>query len=675
MRDQCISRRVISGRTLRFTLLSLLLVLASVASAADITGQKKITKLKQRLADIDSQLGTLANYNPRGGVGVGGFRSRRQREPDHEEWIEIDLGRSCKIDEIILVPEIWRDTKTELHADCFPEEFRILAGKAGDEQGKVIASYTKEDRILPRIAPLVIPCSDIEASWIRLEATRLGPRAWDDGFGLHLFEILVFSGLDNVALQQPVRASSRNVASDRNNVAFLVDGFLPYVMDSAKGEGSRAFLAKSTPGQTGHLTIDLGQSHSLDQIHLHAVDLSDAIPQKQLSNFALPRHLIIEGAHAADFSDAEKLTAFRVGSVFAAGPIMMKKFPASSCRYVRLRVIEPSRATSSSREDEAMSNLGFAEIEVFAGGINVAKGKHASGSYELLRFLRSYDSLTDGRNFYGGILPLRQWLGELAMRHQLELERPQVALQLSSLYEQQKTLLNRLIALAIILAAAMIVTLLLARMLRMRQIAGIRERLAADLHDELGANLHTIGLLSDLAADSRQDEHEFTEIHRRIRSESDRSSIEVRNSMDLLALEDFCSNLRGDMERAARRIMAKLEHELIIEGEPYLKKLKPRIRVDLFLFYKECLVNISRHSEATSFSSHLSAEQKGVTLTIRDNGIGIDHQQEGPTPQSLLRRARLLGAKVHVDHPPEGGTIVTLKIPTKRLGIFKSIYQ
>jgi signal transduction histidine kinase len=149
----------------------------------------------------------------------------------------------------------------------------------------------------------------------------------------------------------------------------------------------------------------------------------------------------------------------------------------------------------------------------------------------------------------------------------------------------------------------------------------------------------------------------------------------VRNSMDLLALEDFCANLEADMQRAARRIMAKLDHELTVEGESYLKKLKPRIRVDLFLFYKECLVNISRHSEASGISSHLIADQAGITLTIRDNGIGIDHQQEGLAPKSLQRRAGLLRAKVRVDHPAEGGTIVTLNIPAKRLGIFKSIYQ
>ena len=662
-----------------FSALAILLCLCSLGSAEVLSRQTSISKHKQQLAEIDSQLTRLANYNPRSGVGVGGYRSSRQNQAHHLEWVEIDLGQTYKIDEVILVPEIRRSTNTTLLTDGFPEAFRILAGTAADQKGKVIASYTSDDNILPRIAPLVIACAGIEASWIRLETTTLSPRAWNGGYALHLFEMLVFSGHENVALRQPVKASSQNVqASDKYNPALLVDGFLPYVMDTAKGERSPAFVATSSPDQPGYLSIDLGKAQTLDQVHLHAVDLSDAIPQKRFNNFGMPRHMIVEGANAEDFNDAITLTEFKVASVFEAGPILMKRFPASSCRYVRLRVLEPNIEVSPEAGAPAYSNIGFAEIELFSHGINVAKAKQANGNYGFSSFNRSYASLTDGRNFYGDILPIRQWLNELALRHELERQRPQLALRLNELYEKQKSLLNRFIALAVILAAAMIVTLLVTRMTRMRQLAKIRLRLAADLHDELGANLHTIGLLSDLAAESREDDEAFADIQRRIRSESDRSGAEVRSCMDLLALNNYYENLEADMQRAARRIMAKLDHELSIEGEPYLQKLKPRVRVDLFLFYKECLVNISRHSKATAFSSHLSADKAGVSLIIRDNGIGISigigEQQDGMTPKSLERRAGLLRAKVRIDHPSEGGTVVTLTIPAKRLGIFKSIY-
>ena len=159
-------------------------------------------------------------------------------------------------------------------------------------------------------------------------------------------------------------------------------------------------------------------------------------------------------------------------------------------------------------------------------GQQCRKGKQANGNYGFSSFNRSYASLTDGRNFYGDILPIRQWLNELALRHELERQRPQLALRLNELYEEQKSLLNRFTALAVILAAAMIITLLVTRITRMRQLARVRLRLAADLHDELGANLHTIGLLSDLAVESREDDEAFADIQRRIRSESDRSGAE-----------------------------------------------------------------------------------------------------------------------------------------------------
>ena len=40
---------------------------------------------------------------------------------------------------------------------------------------------------------------------------------------------------------------------------------------------------------------------------------------------------------------------------------------------------------------------------------------------------------------------------------------------------------------------------MLSHIIRLRQMSRLRQRLAADLHDQVGANLHAIGLLSDIA--------------------------------------------------------------------------------------------------------------------------------------------------------------------------------
>ena len=61
----------------------------------------------------------------------------------------------------------------------------------------------------------------------------------------------------------------------------------------------------------------------------------------------------------------------------------------------------------------------------------------------------------------------------------------------------------------------------------------MRERFAADLHDELGANIHTIGLLGDLARDTDSPE-ERQELLERSRFFTERSGNAIRNWSQVL---------------------------------------------------------------------------------------------------------------------------------------------
>lgn len=128
------------------------------------------------------------------------------------------------------------------------------------------------------------------------------------------------------------------------------------------------------------------------------------------------------------------------------------------------------------------------------------------------------------------------------------------------------------------------------------------------------------------------------------------------------------ADLAQDMQRSTQRIRADLDGELTLEGEEYLRAMKPQTRADLFLFYKESLVNISRHSGATKFSAHLTASPKDLCLRVVDNGHGISDAEPTRVPASLQRRAQLLRAKVAVEHPADGGTCITLYLNTRRWG-------
>lgn len=628
-----------------------------------------LSELEQNLQTVDHELNQLASLSLLSGVGSVGYRSLPHSSPTEQESIQINLGDEVTIDQIVLVPTLWRDTRTGFRADGFPREFRIIVGTASDPVGKVVASYGSSTRLLPRTAPLTVSCHGTNASWVRVETTLMSPRAWDGKYIFQLAEVLVFNGEENVALRKPVQISSPEGTGGLGwDKEYMVDGFVPYLMDAAEGEQSLAFVSKTNIGEQPAITFDLGESLPLDRIHYHVTDLSDTVPQSISDGFGVPRRFVMEGANQPDFSDAVRLVEYHMESTYDVGPIIMRRFPVKTCRHVRLIAVEPFINTL---EKDKGTQFGAAEIELFSKGLNVALGNLTQTNFSVDSPGRSLASLTDGRNLYGKILPVRDWLNQLARRHDLETERPVITTELDIRHLRQKTNLNRLGWLALLLTAGIVSIILIERIRRMRQIARIRERLAADLHDELGANLHTIGLLSDLAADAGDSPTEMATLYRRIRSETERSGIAVRHCSDMLSAKGLYTDILADMQRASNRIMAKLEHEISIVGEEYLKALPPRTRADLFLFYKECLVNISRHSGATKYTTELRGGADSIQMEICDNGRGLEIAERDEAPASLKRRAKLLGAKITVRNPPEGGTCINLNLRTRKWGFHK----
>jgi signal transduction histidine kinase len=642
----------------------LMATLLASATRAEPLDEMALPDLEQRRDQIGIRLKQLANYSLGGGIGAIGYRSSAHTNSDHREWIEINFEREGPLDEVVLVPAIRRDTENGFQADGFPSHFRLIAGTGEDREGRVIAEYTNNDKVLPRIAPFSIPCDGIVVSWIRIETTQLSLRAFDERYVFQLSEILAFSSEENVALHQLVKATSNMDAGNPGwDEQYVVDGFMPYLMDGADGKKSVAYLTPPRIQDHPSLTIDLGQSHPLSRIHLHSVDQSDTLPQAFIGDFGTPKRMIIEGANRADFSDAATLLDIHHETIYTTGPVMMHAFPETESRYIRFKILEPAL---TALYGNIPSQSGFAEIEILSKGRNVALGKPTTASFELTTPNRPLFNLTDGLNMYGRILPPREWMNQLTLRHALETEIPLLQKELSHRYDRQKNNLRRLGWLFALLAAGTIIMVLVDRMIRQRAVFRTRERIAADLHDELGANLHAIGLLGDLAQAAKATPDKLDKLLQRMRALTERTGAAARYCTNLLEAKGLYEDLVEDMRRTSARIMADLDHAITFEGEEILQQLKPRKRIDLFLFYKECLINIIRHSGATQATTKLTATHKETRLVITDNGHGLN----GDVPSSLKRRARLLGAQVETKHPKDGGICITLKLKPKKFGAF-----
>ncbi|CAA6689977.1 MULTISPECIES: histidine kinase [unclassified Lentimonas] len=619
-------------------------------------------QLETRLDTIDAQLLTLASFNMQTGTGAIGYRTAHIT-PGINEWILVDLEENTQIDQVVLVPSLARAGASKVQADAFPLEFKVVVGLAGDSTGTMVAHYTADDQLLPRIAPVVISFPPMEAAWIKVEALICTQRVWDNVDSLQLSEILIFSGQENVALHRPTRASSSaDSYTNGYHQCYLVDGLMPYLMSSNQGKQSVALLSEPNPGEKPTIYIDLQSPQPLNQINLHSIEVSNQIPQSIDSGFATPRGIIVEGALKADFSDAVQLVEYQVNSIFDLGSIMTRKFPTTTCRYVRLILTEPFLQVKNNQK------VGFAEIELLYQGENVAEGRPVSSNFKPDSQTRSVDSLTDGRNFYGNILPLRDWIEQLALRHELQTERPRVETELKQRHARQKTNFNRLLLSFAALLVGTIIIILVNRIFRQRAIHQTRKHIAADLHDELGANLHALGLLSDLTQKSKDKPDKLDKLLQRIRGLTERTGAAARYCTDMLEAKEIYEDVPDQMRRSSSRILQGIDHELTFEGEAELHRLSPRKRIDLCLFHKECLTNILRHSGATKATTRLVANKKNLELVITDNGQGLHSSPENRIPNSIMRRSQLLGSKIQVEKPQDGGTRITLKFNFKRLG-------
>jgi signal transduction histidine kinase len=632
----------------------------------DRAGQIKklsVSQLEDRREIIEEELSQLASYSLRSGVGAIGFRSKTSPTEFATETIEIKLEKEASIDSIVLVPAIWRDAQLGFRADSFPPAFKVIAGNGEDDVGQTIAIYDSNVEAMTRVAPFIIPCQDITASWIRIETIRLSPRSFDNKYTLQLAEIMVFSDEANIALRGTVRTSSeQSTGAGTWHPKRLVDGSLPYLMNAAHGEPSVSFVSTDIEGRAS-ITIDLESPHLLDQIILHAVDQSDTVPQSFPGDFGFPYHLKVEGANNADFSDAKLLLDFRRDSIFEVSPIVPIRLLPAQSRHVRLTAIQPYVIESFQENGERTvgRRLGFAEIELLSNNENVALGKTAFSVHAPDLPVRSVTALTDGNNLYGEILPLHEWIGQLSRRHDLEFELPFVEVELNQRYERQKANLRILSWVVAFLVAGSIILILVDRTLRQRAVFRTKERIAADLHDELGANLHAIALLGDLAQAAKGTPEKAGQYLERIRTLIRSTSEAAKNCTNMLDTPGLYQDLIGEMKRSAHRITTDLNHNLVFENEETIERLKPRKRIDLHLFYNECLVNIIRHSDATDVETRLSAQKNQLCLTVRDNGKGLPADPKTAVPPSLKRRARLIGGQVFAGTTASGGTLITLQ--------------
>ena len=200
-------------------------------------------------------------------------------------------------------------------------------------------------------------------------------------------------------------------------------------------------------------------------------------------------------------------------------------------------------------------------------------------------------------------------------------------------------------------------------------------RIAREIHDDLGQRL--TGLKMDLRRAERKIER--LESSPAINSLLDTivGATELADSITA-SVQEIAANLRPEMldklglSAALHCECRRFQERTGVLCEARLPETEPNLSTEvataLFRIFQECLTNIARHAHATKVEAALKLEDGWVTLRVQDNGRGIT-EAEVANPDSLgllgmKERTALLSGEIVFHRGPEGGTIVTVRLPT-----------
>lgn len=190
-----------------------------------------------------------------------------------------------------------------------------------------------------------------------------------------------------------------------------------------------------------------------------------------------------------------------------------------------------------------------------------------------------------------------------------------------------------------------------------------RNRISADMHDDLGAGMTTIRLYSELAKGKLSD-NSIPEIDK-ISSSAD----ELLNKMNAIIWSMSSSNdSLGNMIAYIRSYSLEYFentgincHISIPDNLPDIEVIG-EIRRNVFLVVKEALNNVLKHSQATEVKITLVRNADELYLYIQDNGIGINFdtlRQFSNGLKNMKKRMEDVGIDFSIEN--KNGTLVTLR--------------
>jgi signal transduction histidine kinase/streptogramin lyase len=215
---------------------------------------------------------------------------------------------------------------------------------------------------------------------------------------------------------------------------------------------------------------------------------------------------------------------------------------------------------------------------------------------------------------------------------------------------------------------------------RLAELERVRKRIATDLHDDIGASLTQITVLSEVARQSLSREGHTSEQLGQISAVSN-ELVEAMSDIvwAINPKKDHLSDLVHRMRRFASDVFTARGLRFTFDAPDAARdiSLGASVRREVFLIFKESVNNVLKHASAASVRVNFRLEHGRLELSVSDDGRGFEpvdsvtlSGEYEPTDgtggnglYSMRRRATEMGGSYEVRSKPGEGTTVTLSLP------------
>ena len=193
-----------------------------------------------------------------------------------------------------------------------------------------------------------------------------------------------------------------------------------------------------------------------------------------------------------------------------------------------------------------------------------------------------------------------------------------------------------------------------------------RRRIGRELHDGLGQHLTGTAitgqiLVEKLTAEKSPETADAIKIVSLIKTAINQTRLLAKG---LLLVEVDPEGLRTALQEMARSTadQFKIECTLQFEGDP--KTREGAVATHLYRIAHEAVRNALAHAKTKRVLIRLFETKEGLTLTVRDFGVGLPARREGSGLglRIMAHRASIIGAAFAVETPPDGGTLVICRL-------------